>query len=115
MLEGINTETGAANTVNISGQDYWTAMSNISENYLYDQDNVRLRELSIGYRIPGVESIGLDSANLQLVGRNLFFFSKEAEDIDPEVMLGTSLGIQGMSHNQMPTMRSIGLNLTLNF
>ena len=115
VLEGINTETGNANTVNISGQDYWTAMSNISENYLYDQDNVRLRELSIGYRIPGVESIGLDSANLQLVGRNLFFFSKEAEDIDPEVMLGTSLGIQGMSHNQMPTMRSIGLNLTLNF
>ena len=115
VLEGINTETGAANTVNISGQDYWTAMSNISENYLYDQDNVRLRELSIGYRIPGVESIGLDSANLQLVGRNLFFFSKEAEDIDPEVMLGTSLGIQGMSHNQMPTMRSVGLNLTLNF
>jgi len=115
VLEGINTETGAANTVNISGQDYWTAMSNISENYLYDQDNVRLRELSIGYRIPGVESIGLDSANLQLVGRNLFFFSKEAEDIDPEVMLGTSLGIQGMSHNQMPTLRSIGLNLTLNF
>ena len=115
VLEGINTETGTANTVNISGQDYWTAMSNISENYLYDQDNVRLRELSIGYRIPGVESIGLDSANLQLVGRNLFFFSKEAEDIDPEVMLGTSLGIQGMSHNQMPTMRSVGLNLTLNF
>ena len=115
VLEGTNTETGAANTVNISGQDYWTAMSNISENYLYDQDNVRLRELSIGYRIPGVESIGLDSANLQLVGRNLFFFSKEAEDIDPEVMLGTSLGIQGMSHNQMPTMRSVGLNLTLNF
>ena len=115
VLEGINTETGAANTVNISGQDYWTAMSNISENYLYDQDNIRLRELSIGYRIPGVESIGLDSANIQLVGRNLFFFSKEAEDIDPEVMLGTSLGIQGMSHNQMPTMRSIGMNLTLNF
>jgi TonB-linked SusC/RagA family outer membrane protein len=115
VLDGINTETGTANTVNISGQDYWTAMSNISENYLYDQDNVRLRELSIGYRIPGVESIGLDSANLQLVGRNLFFFSKEAEDIDPEVMLGTSLGIQGMSHNQMPTMKSIGLNLTLNF
>ena len=115
VLNGINTETGAENTVNISGQDYWTAMSNISENYLYDQDNVRLRELSIGYRIPGVESIGIDSANLQLVGRNLFFFSKAAEDIDPEVMLGTSLGIQGMSHNQMPTIKSIGLNLTLNF
>ena len=62
-------------------------MSAISENYLYDQDNIRLRELSVGYRIPGVDAIGLQSANLQLVGRNLFFISKSAEDIDPEVML----------------------------
>ena len=89
-MEGTNTETGAANTVNISGQDYWTAMSNISENYLYDQDNVRLRELSIGYRIPGVESIGLDSANLQLVGRNLFFFSKELISALPSVLYASS-------------------------
>ena len=46
---------------------------------------------------------------------NLFFISKSAEDIDPEIMIGTSLGIQGMSHNPMPTIRSIGMNLTLNF
>lgn len=115
VVQGNNTETGTANTVNVSGQDYWKAMSAISENYLYDQDNIRLRELSIGYRIPGVDAIGLQSANLQLVGRNLFFISKSAEDIDPEVMLGTSLGIQGLNHNQMPTIRSVGMNLTLNF
>lgn len=115
VVQGNNTATGSANTVNVSGQDYWNAMSTISENYLYDQDNVRLRELSIGYRIPGVDAIGLQSANLQLVGRNLFFISKSAEDIDPEIMIGTSLGIQGMSHNPMPTIRSIGMNLTLNF
>jgi len=115
VLQGTNTSTGEANTVNISGQDYWTAMSEISENYLYDQDNVRLRELSIGYKISGVEKFGLQSANIQLVGRNLFFLSKAADDIDPEVMLGTSLGVQGMSHNAMPTLKSIGMNLTLNF
>ena len=115
VLQGTNTSTGEANTVNISGQDYWTAMSEISENYLYDQDNVRLGELSMGYKISGVEKFGLQSANIQLVGRNLFFLSKAADDIDPEVMLGTSLGVQGMSHNAMPTLRSIGMNLTLNF
>ena len=114
-VNGTNTSTGSANTVNISGQDYWTAMSSISENYLYAQDNVRLREFSIGYKIPGMEKIGIQSAYVQLLGRNLFFISKAAEDIDPEVMLGTSLGIQGMSHNAMPTMRSVGMNLTLNF
>ena len=41
--------------------------------------------------------------------------TKSADDIDPEQMLGTSIGVQGMSHHAMPTLRSIGLNLTLNF
>jgi len=114
-VEGINTGTGAQNSVGITGQEYWTAMSNISENYIYDQDNIRLRELSIGYSIPNTDKLGIQSASIQLVGRNLFFFSKSAEDIDPESMLGTSLGVQGMSHMAMPTLRSLGLNLTLNF
>jgi hypothetical protein len=115
VVSGTNTGTGAANTEKISGQEYWTQMSEVSGNYVYDQDNIRLRELSIGYNIPNVSAIGLQSANIQLVGRNLFFLSKSAEDIDPEAMLGTSIGVQGMSHFAMPTLRSLGLNLTLNF
>jgi len=114
-LSGINTGTGETNTESITAQEYWTAMSNISGNYIYDQDNIRLREFSIGYNIPDLSKIGLQSGSIQLVGRNLFFLSKKAEDIDPEAMLGTSLGVQGMSHYAMPTLRSVGLNLTLNF
>ena len=114
-VSGTNTGSGSANTESISSEEYWTSMSEISGNYVYDQDNIRFRELSIGYNVPNVSSIGLESANIQLVGRNLFFFSKSAEDIDPEAMLGTTIGVQGMSHNAMPTLRSLGLNLTLNF
>ena len=114
-VSGTNTGSGSANTESISSEEYWTSMSEISGNYIYDQDNIRFRELSIGYNVPNVSSIGLESANIQLVGRNLFFFSKSAEDIDPEAMLGTTIGVQGMSHNAMPTLRSLGLNLTLNF
>ena len=115
IVDGINTGTGSLNTESITGEEYWTAMSEISGNYVYDQDNIRLRELSIGYNIPDVSSIGMQSANIQLVGRNLFFLSKSAEDIDPEAMLGTTLGVQGMSHMAVPTLTSLGLNLTLNF
>ena len=114
-VSGNNTATGAPNTESISGEEYWTAMANVSGEYIYDQDNVRLRELSIGYNVPGVDIIGLQSANIQLVGRNLFFLSKSADDIDPEAMLGTSIGVQGMSHYAMPTLTSLGLNVTLNF
>ena len=115
VVPGINTGTGTENTTSISGEEYWTAMSNISDNYIFDQDNIRLRELAIGYNIPVGSKFGLSSASVQLVGRNLFFLMNKAEDIDPESMLGTSIGVQGMSHNAVPTLRSIGLNLNLTF
>lgn len=114
-LEGVNTETNAANTKEITGQEYWGAMSGIAENYIYDQTNVRLRELAIGYRFSNLDSFGISSASLQLIGRNLFFLMKDAEDIDPENTLGTNIGVQGISSRSLPTTRSIGLNLTLNF
>ncbi|MDA9184109.1 SusC/RagA family TonB-linked outer membrane protein [Flavobacteriaceae bacterium] len=116
VVNGTNTGTGSANTQSITGQQYWTAMSNISENYIYDQDNIRLRELALAYNIPlKSNKLGLQNAMVQLVGRNLFFFMNKADDIDPEAMLGTSLGVQGLSQNAMPTLRSVGLNLNLTF
>ena len=90
-------------------------MSGIAENYIYDQDNIRLRELSIGYQIPDTQSLGIQSATIQLIGRNLFFFSKDAPDVDPEMTLATQIGGQGISLNNLPSLRSLGLNLTLNF
>jgi hypothetical protein len=114
-LEGINSGSNSANTTEITGQEYWGSMSGIAENYIYDQDNIRLRELSIGYQIPDTQSLGIQSATIQLIGRNLFFFSKDAPDVDPEMTLATQIGGQGISLNNLPSLRSLGLNLTLNF
>lgn len=114
-LNAVSTESNASNNTLITGQEYWGAISGIAENYIYDQDNIRLREIVLGYRIPGVDSIGLQSASIQIIGRNLFFFSKSAKDIDPEAMLGTTLGSQGFTSNALPTLRSVGFNVTLNF
>ena len=112
-LDGINSATGATNTEAITGQEYWGSLA--VQNYIYDQDNIRLRELSIGYQIPNTQSYGIQSASLQLVGRNLFFFSKDAPDVDPEMTLGTAIGAQGFNLNNLPSTRSLGVNLTLNF
>jgi len=114
-VEGINSATGSANAEAITGQEYWGSLTGISEQYIYDQDNIRLRELSLGYQFQNTQALGIQSANLQLVGRNLFFFSKDAPDVDPEMTLGTAVGAQGINHNNLPSVRSLGLNLTLNF
>jgi len=115
VVDATIADSNDRNTKSITAQDYWQAMADVSANYVYGQDNVRLRELSIGYQLPSMPKLGIQSGTIQLVGRNLFFFSKDAQDIDPESMLGTTLGIQGISENGMPTAKSLGLNLSLNF
>ena len=115
VVDAINTDTTAKNTKSITGQQYWGAMSGIAENYIYDQTNVRLREFAIGYRFSNLENFGIASASLQLIGRNLFFLMKNADDIDPENTLGTRIGVEGINSRSLPTTRSVGLNITLNF
>ena len=115
-LDAIDTSTNSKNTSQITGQEYWNTYSTIAENYVYEQDNVRLRELALGYQFNDLSKIGIDRASIQLIGRNLFFLSKSApNDFDPESMLGTSLTGVGFNSFNMPTLRSLGLNLTLNF
>ncbi len=117
VVDAINEGTGVANTERITGQQYWGAYSGIGESYVYDQTNVRLREFALTYNLSTdvARKIGMTNASIALIGRNLFFFSKSADDIDPESMLGTNLGGQGISSNNVPTIRSMGLNINLKF
>ncbi|MCB0472663.1 MAG: SusC/RagA family TonB-linked outer membrane protein, partial [Flavobacteriaceae bacterium] len=117
VVDAINTGTDAQNTVNITAQQYWGAYSGIAENYVYDQTNIRLREFALSYRLPSSlsQKFGASSASVGVIGRNLFFLYKKADDIDPEVTIGTALSAQGISIYNVPTVRSLGFNITLKF
>ncbi len=117
VIDAINTGTGSQNTENITAQEYWSSYSGIAEHYVYDQTNIRLREFVLNYRVPSnvVKKIGMTSATVGLIGRNLFFFYKKAKDIDPDATLGTGLSGQGISINNVPTVRSFGVNVNLKF
>lgn len=89
----------------------------ISEYYMYDATNIRLRELSLGYSFP--QSIlektkvfkGID---LSLVARNLFFFYKDAP-FDPDATLSVGNTLQGVDVFGMPSTRNIGFNIKFTF
>jgi TonB-linked SusC/RagA family outer membrane protein len=117
VLDALVNGTTTQNTSSITGQQYWQSYSGIAENYIYDQTNIRLREFSLSYNLPSklIQNAGLNSASIGLIGRNLFFFYKKADDIDPEATLGTALSAQGISLNNVPTIRSVGLNINLKF
>lgn len=84
-----------------------------NENYVYDATNVRLRELSFGYTFRNLFGTG-KNLTASIIGRNLFFFYKDAP-MDPDVSIGTGNGFQGVDIFSLPTTRSFGLNLKLNF
>lgn len=85
----------------------------LSSQYVYDATNVRLRELSFGYTFRNLFGAG-KNLNASIIGRNLFFFYKDAP-MDPDVAAGTGNGWQGVDMFALPTTRSFGLNLKLNF
>jgi len=82
--------------------------------YVYDATNVSLRELALGYTFDLKNSKIFKTANLSLVGRNLFFFYKDAP-FDPNISLSTGNGLQGIDVYAAPSTRSIGLNLNVTF
>ena len=83
------------------------------EIYMFDATNVRLRELAIGYNIPAFTKI-VKEVRVGLVGRNLFFFSKDAP-FDPETSVSTGNGLQGVDVFGLPATRSMGVNVKFVF
>ena len=85
----------------------------LTSQYVYDATNVRLRELSFGYTFRNLFGAG-KNLTASIIGRNLFFFYKDAP-MDPDVSAGTGNGWQGVDMFALPSYRSVGLNLKLNF
>ncbi|WP_321375383.1 SusC/RagA family TonB-linked outer membrane protein [uncultured Draconibacterium sp.] len=105
------------NTTEISAQDYWGSVSGIASEYVFDQTNVRLRELVLSYNVPQslIRDTFIQGATIGLVGRNLFFIYKDIDHVDPESSLGTGNNGQGILSYNLPTARSIGFNVNIKF
>ena len=92
-------------------------ISTVTEYYMYSATNVRLRELSLGYSFPRTileKTKVFQGIDLSLIGRNLFFFYKDAP-FDPDTTMSTDNSCQGVDVFGMPTTRSIGFNVKFTF
>jgi len=111
-------DTYVQNTTLISAQDYWQSVSGIASAYIFDQTNIRLRELALTYKVPSsiLDKVSfIKAANIGLIGRNLFFIYKDIDGFDPEASLGTGNSGQGILSYNLPTTRSIGFNVNIKF
>ncbi|SKB93507.1 SusC/RagA family TonB-linked outer membrane protein [Dyadobacter psychrophilus] len=89
---------------------------NYHESAIFDASYVKLREVSLGYSISPafLKRIKIQSAKLSVVGRNVWMIFKNTPHIDPEIDAKGANG-QGFGYGELPSSRSVGMNLALSF
>lgn len=99
----------------ISVQNYYQSVGNMKNpsQYVYNATNFRLRELSLGYTFRNLLGEGKNLA-LSFIARNLFFIYKDSP-VDPDVSLSTGNGLGAFEIFNMPSSRSFGFSLKVNF
>ncbi len=102
--------------VYISAYDYFHQFyyQQIAEPFVHDLTFVKLREISLGYRIP-VNKLGnigkaFQGANISIIARNPWLIYRGSDNFDP-----SEISFNHGEDGQMPGTRSIGFNLKLNF
>lgn len=114
-LLGIALNDGSGRVVPIDA--YYNSVGGVTpqdiERYLYSGTNFRLRELSLGYTFRNLFGQN-KNLSLSFIARNLFFIYKDAP-VDPDVSLSTGTGLGAFEVFNMPSSRSFGFSLNVNF
>lgn len=90
------------------------SQSGLPQYYTYDATNFRLQELSLGYTLPRKWLKDKATLTLSIVGHNLWMIWCKAP-FDPESVASTGNNYQGIDYFMMPSLRSLGLNVKLDF
>jgi hypothetical protein len=112
------TADGKKNEAILPAQRYYKAVysSSLNESSVYDASFIKLREVKLGYALPQelIHKWGLQGVNVTVTARNLWYIDKKVPNIDPETAFNTGNG-QGLETLQIPTVRSLGVNLKVTF
>jgi len=106
------------NSTYVAANRYYYDYYGKNELSTFDASFVKLREVGMGYSFNNIgflKSIGVRNLNLSLVGRNLWIIFKNTKDIDPETSSSAGNTSVGMETNAIPSTRSYGFNIRLDF
>lgn len=101
--------------------EYWNDSNNppIEREHTRDRSFVKLREVALGYTIPTslLKRMPFSDVNISLVGRNLFIWTPDNNNIiDPEVTtFGNDITGEFGEFAAGPTVRSIGVSVKVGF
>lgn len=111
------TADGTVNSTAMNAQRYYTSMSGMAEEFVYDASFIKLKELSLGYSFPKsiLKKTPLTSLNVAFVARNLAYLMKHTPGTSPEGGYDTSMFSQAIDYMSVPYTRTFGLSINLGF
>ena len=119
-VEGISASTGEPVTAYVDARTYYRNVvgRRIYEEWLFDASYVKLREVRVGYGFsPKVmDKLPFQTMNIALIARNPVMIWQEApKGIDPSEISTGGQAISWYESGQLPSVRSLGINLNLTF
>ncbi len=114
-VTGKDVNGNAVNTT-VSAYDYWRSYSDVTSNFVYDADFVKLRAISFSYNFPKtyLSKTPFQAISLAFSAHNLWTIYDKVPNIDPESNYSNS-NAQGMERASMPLTRNYGLTLNVKF
>jgi len=107
---------GKPNVSEITAQDYWPAISGITESNIEDGSYIKLRTLSLAYSLGQIsKTIPFKSLTVSVGGNNLWIHAPHYTSGDPEANVSGGGNGQGVTNFQTPTTRSIIVGLKATF
>ena len=109
------------NTTPVSLEQYYQALgtgrAGISEAYVYDATNIRLRNVSLNYSFPRemLKNTPIQRLKLGVSVNNVWMIKSNLNGIDPESVYATSTNATGLENASAPTSRTYLFNVTIGF
>jgi hypothetical protein len=123
VVSGIDDATGQPFTTTVEPRNLRTyygliaaESSGISEEFVYSTDFIKFRELNLSYNLPRtvLENVFINEVRFSIIGRNLFFISRDIDNVDPEASLN-NLNSQGIERFGVPSTKSYGFSVNVKF
>jgi hypothetical protein len=119
-VTGMSASSKEMVTAYVDARQYYrtTLGTHVYEEWLYESDYIKLREVRLGYTFSkaNLAKLPFSSINVALIARNPWMiWQKAPKGLDPTELSSGSQSISWLESGQANTVRSYGVNLIVNF
>lgn len=119
VFNGLVEATGQPNTTSVKAEAFYNSIggsSAVAEEFMYKRTYVKMAELAFGWTLPKqwLTKTPLQAVKLSLVGRDLFYFFKNAP-VGAESSFSREDYAQAFEYASLPPTRAIGFSVNVKF